>query len=63
MEQAPDTRSAEIEVTDEMIEAGERALLAIGCTDDPGVCALVAFEAMWRARHTLQKEQKENPGI
>jgi hypothetical protein len=40
-----------IEITDEMIEAGERALLDIGCTDnDPGVCALAAFEAMWKAR-------------
>jgi hypothetical protein len=49
----------EIEITDEMILAGERALLDIGCGDfDPDVCARVAFEAMWKARHTSQKTDK-----
>jgi hypothetical protein len=33
----------EIEITDEMIDAGERALIEIGCVDnDLGACALVS---------------------
>jgi hypothetical protein len=40
----------EIEITDAMIDAGERALLEIGCQDnDPGACALAAFRAMRKA--------------
>jgi hypothetical protein len=47
----------EIEVTDEMLVAGERALLEIGCTDaDPAVCALRAYEAMERVRRTFQEK-------
>ena len=52
-----DAGAPKIEVTPEMIEAGERALRAIGCNDDPDVLAQVAFKAMWGAMRTFQKKQ------
>jgi hypothetical protein len=54
-----ETGAPEVEITDEMIEAGERALLDIGCGDsDPSVCATVAFEAMYKVMRTSQKTDK-----
>ena len=51
-----DAIQAEIDriLTDELIAVGEQAISG-WVSDEPGVVATIAFEAMWRAMRTSQK--------